>query len=118
MHPSRPLGGGVGVRLTFGQAGPAFGRAALSAGALEAWRVQHAISPSARQGAARAAAPSEAAHSPLIMLPDARVDRLGQSYRDVFVCVVTDDRERSDRGVQIVPPLLLQFSVRVKRLSI
>jgi hypothetical protein len=36
MHPSRPLGGGVGVRLTFGLAWPAFGRAALSAAALSA----------------------------------------------------------------------------------
>ena len=84
-------------------------------------RFQRAVSPvgaAGRRSRARPAVPSEAAHATLIVLPDARVDRLRQSYRDVFVCVVTDDFERSDRGVQIVPPLLLQFAVRVKRLRI
>jgi hypothetical protein len=45
------FGGGVGVRLASGRRGPTFGRAARSAGALEAWRVQRAISPSVRQAA-------------------------------------------------------------------
>jgi hypothetical protein len=55
--PFPAFGGGFGVRLTFGPAWPAFGRAARSAAALEEWRVQRAISPSARQGGARALAP-------------------------------------------------------------
>jgi hypothetical protein len=36
--PVPAFGGGVGVRLTFGPAGPTFGRAARSAVELEAWR--------------------------------------------------------------------------------
>src|SRR5271165_5516998 len=36
MHPSRPLGAGLGCGLSSGQRGPAFGRAARSAVALEA----------------------------------------------------------------------------------
>ena len=40
--PFPAFGGGVGVRLTFGPAGTAFGRAALSAIALEAWRASAA----------------------------------------------------------------------------
>ena len=38
MHPSRPLGAGLGRGSPSGQRGPAFGRAARSAVALEAWR--------------------------------------------------------------------------------
>ena len=119
MHPSRPWGR-VGV-LAFGPAGPGPGRAPGRRSRWREARFQRAVSPVApggRRSRARPAVPSEAAHSTLIMLPDARIDRLRQSYRDVFVCVVTDDFERSDRGVQIVPPLLLQIAVRVKRLRI
>ena len=112
------LGGRVGV-LAFGPAGPAFGRAARPAVARA--RFQRAVSPvgaAGRRSRARPAAPSEAVHAPLVGVPDTRIDRIRQDDRHDLVGVSADHPERSDRGVQIVPPLLLQFAVRVKRLRI
>ena len=54
MHPSRPLGAGLGCGSPSGQRGRPFGPAWP---AIEPWRVQRAISPSVRQGGARALAP-------------------------------------------------------------
>ena len=116
------LWGRSGVRLTFGPAERAFGRAARSAVALEAWRAfRRAVSPSVWRGGARALAPRlrQKQRTRRSSCSQTHVSIVsGRVTEHVFVCVVTDDLERSDRGVQIVPPLLLQFSVRVKRLRI
>ena len=87
--PFPALGGGLGCWPS-GQWGRAFGRAARPAVARGEARFQRAVSPvgaAGRRSRARPAAPSEAVHAPLVVLPDARVDRLRQSYRDVLVCV-------------------------------
>ena len=102
---------GAGWVLAFGPVGVAARRRAFSA----PFRL------SARQGGARALAPrapSEAVHAPLVGVPDTRIDRVRQDDRHDLVGVSADHPERSDRGVQIVPPLLLQFAVRVKRLRV
>ena len=92
-------------------------RAARSAVALEAWRASarhFAVGAAGRRSRARPAALSEAAHSTLVVVPDARIDRIRQDDRHDLVCVSADHRERPDCDVQIVPPMLLQFAVRVK----
>src|SRR5271165_18287 len=77
-----------------------------------------AVGAAGRRSRARPAAPSEAAHSTLVGVPDTRIDRIRQVHRHALVGVSADHFERSNRGVQVVPPLLLQFAVGVKRLRI
>ena len=119
--PFPAFGGGVGVRWPSGQRGRPLGarrgrRSRLRHGAFSApFRL------SVRQGGARALAPrlrQKQRTRRSSCVPDARIDRIRQDDRHVLVGVSADHLERSDRGVQIVPPMLLQFAVGVKRLRI
>ena len=108
------LGGRVGV-LAFGPS-----RGALrSSGARRAFSAPFRLS--ARQGGARALATlfrQKQCTRRSSCVPDARVDCLRQERQRRLCWRMADHPERSDRDVQIVPPLLLQFPVRVKRLRI
>ena len=89
MHPSRPLGAGLGC-WPFGPAGPAFGRAARPAVARGKARFQRAVSPvgaAGRRSRARPAVPSEAVHAPLVVVHDARIDRFRQDDRRLLIGV-------------------------------
>src|SRR5208337_540296 len=107
--PLPGLGGRGGVLCPLGERGGPLWARGLGGGCDRGGGPALARSP---------AASSEAVHPPLVGLPDARVDRVRQLHRHHLVGVPADHFERSNRGVQIVPPLLLQFAVRVQGLRI
>ena len=113
--PALGAGWGAGLRASGGP------RARGAPAARGQARFQRAVSPvgaAGRRSRARPAAPSEAVHAPLVGVQDTRIDRIRQDDRHDLIGVSADQLERPLCGMKIVPPMLLQFAVGVKRLRI
>jgi hypothetical protein len=77
-----------------------------------------AVGAAARRPRARSTAPSEAAHSTLVVVHHARIDRCGQNHRRLLIGISANKRERPLCDMKIVPSMFLQLAIGVQRLRI
>ncbi len=121
MHPPRPWGGGLGCW-------PSGPRGSRPAGARRGRRsrgreahLERAVSPvgaAGRRSRARPAVQSEAVHAPLVVVHDARIDRIRQDDRRLLIGVSANKRERPLCDMKIAPSMFLQLASGVQRLRI